>query len=112
MNPTTNDLVSTLDAVPISPWSALLSLGVIVVSLMVPTLAIALCVMKSPARSADDEFGLGSVSLHDEMWDFVAAVERGEVSLVSLGPPSEPGTAPLIAGNPPPGGSASRRLAG
>lgn len=85
MSPTAHLTAMNDFGAPVSTWALVGSLGALLLALMLPTLVIALCVTKWPGRRVDDEFGLGSVSLHDELWEFVNAVERGDVSLASLG---------------------------
>lgn len=85
MSPTAYPTAMAEFGAPAGTWALVASLGALLFTLMLPMLAIALCVTKWPARRADDEISLGSVSLHDELWDFIGAVERGDVSLASLG---------------------------
>lgn len=67
-----------------STASLIMSLVVVSLAFLLPALVVALAVLKSPERLPDGEGGLGSVSLHDELWDFVSAVENGDVTLSSL----------------------------
>ncbi|AFM20516.1 hypothetical protein Mycch_5907 (plasmid) [Mycolicibacterium chubuense NBB4] len=85
-----------------SGWSVLASLVAMLCALIVPVGAIAYFVSRTPAPQAD-EFCLGSVSLHEEMSEFIAAVERGDVTFASLGsgPPDH------TASTSHPGGSAT-----
>lgn len=54
-------------------------------ALLIPLTAIAICVLCSPKSSRDaTELGLGDVSLHDELWDFIEDFERGEVTMQTL----------------------------
>lgn len=86
MSPTTTYPTAMAEfGAPAGTWALVASLGALLFTLMLPTLAIALCVTKWPVRRVDDEISLGSVSLHDELWEFIGAVERGDVSLASLG---------------------------
>ncbi|WP_233209557.1 hypothetical protein [Mycobacterium sp. ENV421] len=72
----------------LSGWAMLASLVAMLLALSIPVAAIAYFVSRAPKPQLD-EFGLGSVSLHDEMNEFIAAVERGEVTLASLADVSE-----------------------
>lgn len=111
MNPTTGHLVDMTDSAALpNAWELVMCLGTLIFALMVPTLAIALCVTKLPGRRVDDGIGLGSVSLHDEFWEFITAVERGDVSLASVGSAAEPDNTSRIAEKPSPDGP--RRVAG
>lgn len=67
-----------------STANLLMSILVISFAIVLPALVVAVAILKSPTTRPDDEIGLGSVSLHDEMWDFVSAVEKGDVTLASL----------------------------
>lgn len=68
----------------VSGWGMLASLVAMLCALILPVGAIAYFVSRTPAPQAD-EFCLGSVSLHEEMSEFIAAVERGDVTFASLG---------------------------
>ncbi|MCI4673914.1 hypothetical protein [Candidatus Mycolicibacterium alkanivorans] len=67
-----------------STASLLMSIVVISLAIAMPALVLAISILKSPGKGLDEEIGLGKVSLHDEMWDFVSAVESGEVTLASI----------------------------
>lgn len=54
-------------------------------AVLIPCIAIAFCTLRTPKSKNDaTELGLGDVSLHDEMWNFIQDFERGDVTLESL----------------------------
>lgn len=77
MNHATVGLGSALET-----YLAMLALSFVV---LIPFTAIAICVLRSPKEKKDaTELGLGEVSLHDELWNFIEKFERGEVTLSPL----------------------------
>lgn len=68
-----------------SSFGVLISLAALIVAVLIPMSSIAFAVLRSPSPSGpDSEIGLGTVSLHDEMWQFIASVEQGTITLSSL----------------------------
>lgn len=58
---------------------------ILMMSLVMPVVAIAVIVKKSMSPEVrNSTTGLGAVSLHDELDEFIAAVESGDISLQSL----------------------------
>ncbi|QHE73978.1 hypothetical protein GFS60_07653 (plasmid) [Rhodococcus sp. WAY2] len=68
-----------------SSFGVLISLAALILAVLIPMSAIAFAVLRNSSPSGPDaEIGLGTVSLHDEMWQFIADVERGTITLSSL----------------------------
>ena len=64
---------------------------VLFIAFVMPVAAIAVIVKKSSSPEVlDKALGLGTVSLHEELDEFIAAVESGGVTLKSLGRTSIP----------------------
>lgn len=68
-----------------SSFGVLISLAALILAVLIPMSTIAVSVLRTPSPSgSDSEIGLGTVSLHDEMWQFIANVEQGTITLSSL----------------------------
>jgi len=58
---------------------------VLFMGLVMPVVAIAVIIKKSQSPEVlDKALGLGNVSLHEELNEFIAAVESGDITLHSL----------------------------
>ncbi len=68
-----------------SPLVLISTVAVLLLALVLPISAIAIVISKSSSQNQHTNgIGLGTVSLHDEMQQFVEAVECGGITLKSL----------------------------